>query len=80
MPSTLRLRPVVVAAGGRRRGRRGCRYCRYNWRALLPDERVGQPPRLLLFSRSGFAAGLAAEAAARPDVELVDLERLYQGR
>jgi DNA-binding MarR family transcriptional regulator len=48
-------------------------------RALLPDERVGQPPRLLLFSRSGFAAGLAAEAAARPDVELVDLERLYRG-
>src|SRR5580692_5941957 len=42
---------------------------------LLPDDRVGQPPRLLLFSRSGFAAGLAAEAAARPDVELVDLER-----
>jgi hypothetical protein len=49
-------------------------------RALLPDERVGQPPRLLLFSRSGFAAGLAAVAAARPDVELVDLERLYRGR
>jgi hypothetical protein len=48
-------------------------------RALLPDERVGQPPRLLLFSRSGFAAGLEAEAAARPDVELVDLERLYRG-
>jgi DNA-binding MarR family transcriptional regulator len=48
-------------------------------RALLPDGRVGEPPRLLLFSRSGFAAGLAAEAAARPDVELVDLERLYRG-
>jgi uncharacterized protein len=48
-------------------------------RALLPDERVGQPPRLLLFSRSGFAAGLVAEAASRPDVSLVDLERLYRG-
>jgi uncharacterized protein len=48
-------------------------------RALLPGERVARPPRLLLFSRSGFAAGLAEEAAARPDVELVDLERIYQG-
>jgi DNA-binding MarR family transcriptional regulator len=48
-------------------------------RALLPDERVGQPPRLLLFSRSGFAPGLVAEAASRPDVSLVDLERLYRG-
>jgi len=49
-------------------------------RGLLPDDRVGQPPRVLLFSRSGFAADLAAEAAARTDVELVDLERLYRGR
>ena len=48
-------------------------------RALLPGERVGRPPRLLLFSRSGFAADLAAEAAARPDVELVGIERLYGG-
>ena len=46
-------------------------------RALVPDERVGRPPRLLLFSRSGFAPGLAAEAAARPDVELVGIERVY---
>jgi hypothetical protein len=48
-------------------------------RSLLPEERVGRPPRLLLFSRSGFAAGLVAEAAARPDVELVGIERLYGG-
>jgi hypothetical protein len=48
-------------------------------RALLPGERVGRPSRLLLFSRSGFAAGLVAEAAARPDVELVGIERLYGG-
>jgi uncharacterized protein len=48
-------------------------------RALLPGERVGRPPRVLLFSRSGFAAGLTEEAAARPDVELVDLGRIYQG-
>jgi hypothetical protein len=48
-------------------------------RALLPVDRVGGPPRLLLFSRSGFAAGLVDEAAARSDVELVDLERIYRG-
>jgi DNA-binding MarR family transcriptional regulator len=48
-------------------------------RALLPGDRVGLPPRLLLFSRSGFAAGLTEESAARADVELVDLERIYRG-
>ena len=48
-------------------------------RALLPVDRVGQPTRLLLFSRSGFAAGLVEEAAARSDVELVGLERIYRG-
>jgi hypothetical protein len=48
-------------------------------RALLPGGRVGRPPRLLLFSRSGFAPGLTEEAAVRPDVELVGLERIYQG-
>jgi hypothetical protein len=48
-------------------------------RARLPGERVGRPPRLLLFSRSGFAAGLAEEAAVRSDVELVSLERIYRG-
>src|ERR1700689_1911866 len=31
MLTTLRLRPVVVAPGGRRRGRRDTGYCRYNW-------------------------------------------------
>src|SRR5262249_52901358 len=48
-------------------------------RALLPAARVDAPPRLVLFSRSGFAADLSAEAGRRSDVELVDLERLYQG-
>jgi AAA+ ATPase superfamily predicted ATPase len=47
-------------------------------RDLVPDDRVDVPPRLLLFSRSGFTADLR-RAAARPDVELVDLTRLYQG-
>lgn len=35
--------------------------------------------RLLLFGRSGFDTDLAALAAARPDVELVDLERMWSG-
>jgi len=48
-------------------------------RGLLPSARVGQPPKLLLFSRSGFTPDLSDEAAARPDVELVSLDRIYQG-
>ena len=48
-------------------------------RGLLPSARVDQPPKLLLFGRSGFSPELVAEAAARPDVELIGLERLYQG-
>jgi len=48
-------------------------------RGLLPAARVGQPPKLLLFCLSGFSPELAAEAAGRPDVELIDLERLYEG-
>jgi hypothetical protein len=35
--------------------------------------------RLLLFSRSGFAPELQREGAARGDIELVDLDRLYNG-
>jgi len=35
--------------------------------------------RLLVFSLAGFTDGLAALARSRPDVELVDLARLYQG-
>jgi hypothetical protein len=34
---------------------------------------------LLLFSRSGFRDGLAAETAGRPDIELVNLDRAYRG-
>jgi hypothetical protein len=48
-------------------------------RGLLPSQRVDQPPRLLLFSRTGFTAGVATEAAVRPDVELVGIDRLYGG-
>ena len=48
-------------------------------RGLLPSDRVGQPPKLLLFSRSGFTSDLTEEAAGRPDVELAGLARVYQG-
>ncbi len=39
----------------------------------------GRVRGLLLFSRSGFTRELTAEAAAAPDVELIDLERPYLG-
>ena len=48
-------------------------------RGLLPSQRVDQPPKLLLFSRTGFTAGVADEAVARPDVELIGIDRLYGG-
>ncbi len=48
-------------------------------RGLLPGDRVGQPPKLLLFSAAGFTAALAEEAAPRADVELVGLDRIYLG-
>ncbi len=48
-------------------------------RGLLPSDRVGRPPRLLLFGRSGFTPDLRAEAADRLDVELVSLDRIYRG-
>jgi hypothetical protein len=35
--------------------------------------------KLLLLGRSGFEADLLAAASARVDVELIDLERLYEG-
>ncbi|WP_377268647.1 ATP-binding protein [Peterkaempfera sp. SMS 1(5)a] len=48
-------------------------------RGLLPSERVGPLPKLLLFARSGFTDQLRRVAGSRSDVELVDLKRLYQG-
>ncbi|WP_018350482.1 AAA family ATPase [Longispora albida] len=48
-------------------------------RDLLPPDRVTTPPKLLLFSRTGFVPDLTTEAAGRSDVELVDLNRLYNG-
>ncbi|MEV4803657.1 ATP-binding protein [Nonomuraea sp. NPDC049421] len=48
-------------------------------RALLPDDRVDGPPKLLLFGRAGFTGELVEAARGRRDVELVDLHRLYAG-
>ncbi len=48
-------------------------------RELVPADRVEAPPRLLLFARSGFTPALRRLAAARDDVELIDLDRLYRG-
>jgi uncharacterized protein len=48
-------------------------------RGMLPASRVEQLPKLLLFSRTGFTPDLADESARRPDIELVGLDRLYQG-
>jgi hypothetical protein len=48
-------------------------------RGLLPSQRVDQPPKLLIFSRTSFTSGLTDEAATRPDVELVGIDRVYHG-
>ena len=48
-------------------------------RGLLPPRRIVPPPRLLLFSRSGFTPDLVDKAAARPDIELVGIDRIYWG-
>jgi AAA+ ATPase superfamily predicted ATPase len=46
-------------------------------RAILPSNRIDSPPRLLLFSRSGFTPRLRAHP--RDDTTLIDLSRLYTG-
>jgi DNA-binding transcriptional ArsR family regulator len=46
-------------------------------RTLLPPDRVGTQPKLLLVARQGFTDRLIELAAKRPDLELVDIQRLY---
>jgi AAA+ ATPase superfamily predicted ATPase len=48
-------------------------------RDLLPSGRAADSMKLLLFARSGFAPPLRRAATDRPDVELIDLARLYTG-
>ncbi len=47
-------------------------------RDLLNRRADAARAKLLLFARSGFEPDLMAEATSRPDLELVDLERLYR--
>ena len=44
-----------------------------------PGVTLSPTAKRLLFSAEGFSPDLAAAARNRPDVELVDLERLYHG-
>lgn len=48
-------------------------------RSLLPGKADSDQPRLLLFARHGFTSDLTSEASRRPDVDLIDLPRLYHG-
>lgn len=48
-------------------------------RELIPEHLQPATPRLLLFARAGFTAGVRRAAAARRDTELIDLARLYRG-
>jgi uncharacterized protein len=47
---------------------------------LLDPKRVSGSPKRLLLARSGFTRELEQRARTRPDVELVDLPRLYNGQ
>lgn len=49
-------------------------------RDVISRQGAAVPLRLILFARAGFTSDLRRVAAARDDVELVDLERLYRGR
>ena len=40
---------------------------------------VADGPAILLFSKSGFKAGLSKRAAKRDDVRLIDLDQLDRG-
>jgi uncharacterized protein len=50
-----------------------------NIRDLIGQRRPAETAKLLLFSANGFDRNLTALADARPDVELIDLPRLYAG-
>lgn len=76
-------RPAVLAIGEAKGGpkRRGLADLRRLERArsLVAQRAEAADSRLLLFSRAGFEPDLVSEGRGRPDVELIDLERLYGG-
>lgn len=47
--------------------------------SMLDARRVAAPPKRLLVARSGFTRELEQHARTRPEVELIDLPRLYGG-
>ncbi|WP_020525741.1 AAA family ATPase [Catelliglobosispora koreensis] len=48
-------------------------------RGLIPQDKLASEVKLLLFGRAGFSVELRKQAAARSEVELVDISRLYAG-
>lgn len=48
-------------------------------RSLLRGRADSDQPRLLLFAGHGFTSDLTSDASSRPDVDLIDLPRLYHG-
>jgi uncharacterized protein len=48
-------------------------------RELVAQRRAAAGAKLLLFSAYGFDRNLAVLARSRPDVELIDLDRMYNG-
>ena len=76
-------RPVILAIGEAKGGtvpRGMADLARLDvLRQKLGSRAVVTTTRLLLFSRGGFSKDLVAAARKRPDVELVDLARLYRG-
>ena len=48
-------------------------------RGLLPAAMTTSLVKIILFARAGFTGDLLTTAIRRPDVELVDLGRLYNG-
>lgn len=74
-----RLIAIGEAKGGERQRTRGDLDRLSRLRDALATRADTRATRLLLFGRSGFHSGLRAAAATRGDVELIDLERLYEG-
>ena len=76
-------RPKVLAVGGAKGGRAMRTMSDLkkleDGRMLLEGRCDATRARLILFGRSGFSLDLTAEAAGRPDIELVDLAHLYTG-
>ena len=48
-------------------------------RELLPADHGGRDARLLLFSRSGYTREIMETVKRRRDVELIDMDRVYNG-